>query len=193
MKAKLLILLSGLMFMVISVQAQTKQGTFLAGGSLTLDFQKNKAEQGNTTVDLGNTNSVVINPTFGYFFMDGLSAGIQLGINSTKFKSNLNNQETTFTDWTVGPFVKYYHETNLFGMASVGFGTSKQKTNNNENKDGIFQWRLGVGYAFFLNEHVAIEPMMSYGATNYKDNDTDPDSKSINNSFRLSGGIIIFI
>ncbi len=51
--------------------AQTQQGSVLAGGSISASFDKQKAEVGSTTTDIGNFTQIMFSPDFGYFFVDG--------------------------------------------------------------------------------------------------------------------------
>jgi outer membrane protein len=177
--------------------AQTDKGSIIAGGDISFDFGKDKAKSNGTTVEFGKTTTVEFSPLAGYFFMDRLAGGLEFNINSTTFKEDGTGDKDVFTVIAVGPFVKYYHETGLFGMGSVGFGSIKDKTITgsvtNEGTSGIFQWRLGAGYAAFLNDHVSVEPMLSYGALIIKDKDANPEVKDISNRLRISVAFNIFL
>lgn len=183
---------------VAALQAQTEQGSILAGGSLSFDFENNKAKTGSTTVDEGNTFYAAFNPQVGYFFIDGLAAGLEVELSSTRFTPDQGDNESTFTIFSVGPFLKYYHSSGFFGTGKVAFGSSKSEFvagngNFQEDKDNIFGWRLGAGYALFLNDKVSLEPMLSYGSYSVKDKDADPEVKDVDSSLRISVGFQIFL
>lgn len=177
--------------------AQTEQGRILAGGSFSMEFENNKRETGSTTVDRGNSFSASFNPNVGYFFIDGLAAGLELGITSSTFKADQSDFEDRYSSFTFGPFIKYYHKSNFFGMGRFGVGSAKSEQEDaggtDETKYGLFNWRLGAGYAVFLNDNVSLEPMLSYGSNTLKNKDADPEVKTIDNGLMISVGFQIFL
>ncbi|GAA0894005.1 hypothetical protein GCM10009122_36850 [Fulvivirga kasyanovii] len=176
--------------------AQTEQGRILAGGSFSMEFENNKVETGSTTVDRGNTFSASFNPNVGYFFVDGLAVGLELGITSSTFKADQSDYEERYSSLSFGPFVKYYHKSNFFGLGSFGVGSAKNEIDDNgtsEVKYGLFNWRLGAGYAVFLNDNVSLEPMLSYGSDRRKNKDADPEVTVIDNDLMISVGFQIFL
>ncbi|UII30989.1 porin family protein [Fulvivirga ulvae] len=177
-------------------QAQTEQGSILAGGSVSMEFENNKRETGSTTVDRGNSFYASFNPNVGYFFMDGLAVGLELGVSSSTFKADQSDYESRNTSLSFGPFVKYYHKSNFFGLGSFAVGSAKSEVDDNgtsEVKYGLFNWRLGAGYAVFLNDHVSLEPMLSYGSNTLKNKDADPEIKTLDNGLMISVGFQIFL
>lgn len=183
----------------VFVSAQTSQGNKIVGGSIAIDFNNNKEDVDGTVTDISSGNSFQFNPTFGYFVMDGLAVGAEIGFTTTKTEDDNDGDEFKSNSFTFGPFVKYYHESGAFGMGTFGFGSAKTKftdgqdNSTNENKFGLFNWRLGVGYAAFLNDHVSVEPMLSYGSSRFKDKDAPVDFIDIYNSFTISVGLNIFL
>ena len=89
--------------------------------------------------------------------------------------------------------VRYYLPQNIFFHGEFGLGSSKSKNepNNAESKSSVFSWGVATGYALFLNNNVAIEPMLGYGATSYKDKDTK--DKDINNGFFIQVGFQVYL
>ena len=194
MKKTLLVVAA--LFTVGLVNAQTEKGNMIVGGDVSLDFATNKAESNGTTVDVGKTTEIEFSPQFGYFVMDRLAIGAELTYQSETFKPDGGGGDDKFSLVGLGPFVKYYLENGIFGQLNAGFGSGKFETTNGqgatqETKYSASTWRLGVGYAAFLNEHIAVEPMLSYGSDVLKNKDTDV--KSIDNSFRISVGFTIFL
>ena len=65
------------------------------------------------------------------------------------------------------------------------FGGAKSKVTNNGDtdisEDGVNGWSLSAGYAYLINNVVAIEPQIGYGAKGYRNKDTD--RKSIDAAF----------
>ena len=187
---KTLLIVAGL-FCAVFANAQTEKGNMIVGGDVSMDFATNKAESGGTSVDVGKTTSIEVSPQFGYFVMDRLAIGAELSYQNETFKPDGGGNDDTFSLVALGPFAKYYLENGLFGQLNVGFGSAKFDNGVNETKYSASAWRLGLGYAAFLNEHIAVEPMLSYGSDVLKNKDTDV--KSIDNSFRISVGFTIFL
>lgn len=194
---KFLLVVFALFGFLVTTNGQTEKGSIMAGGNISLNIQNEKIKTGSTTFDVGNSTSFTFNPTGGYFFIDGLAAGLDINLQTSKFKSDDDSYESKSTTISIGPFVKYYHSSNFFGMGSIGFGSSKSEVTNNGNSGeaelGVSRWRLGAGYALFLNDHVSLEPMLSYGALTFKDKDADPESKDISSGLQFSIGFQIFL
>ncbi|MEM6829919.1 MAG: outer membrane beta-barrel protein [Bacteroidota bacterium] len=199
MKQKIqLALFTGMILFTLVSSAQPDAGTLTIGGGLSLDFQNNKQENGSITVDQGNTNVTSFTPLIGYFFLDGFAGGLAVNYIRSRFKTDDDTETTINRSFTVGPFLKYYHESGFFGMANIGFGSGKFKfedtefpDNNTEADRSVTDWRIGGGYAYFFNDHISIEPMISYGGQTAKFDGTD--IKDINNSFRFSVGFALFL
>lgn len=189
MKKTLLVLAA--MFSAVFVQAQTEQGSMIVGGDISLDFQTNKVESGGNSVDVGKTNTIEFSPQFGYFISDGLAVGAEVLYQSITFKPDGGGNDTKASVVALGPFVKYYLDNGVFAQANFGFGSSKTDFGSGEVKSSITLWRIGAGYAAFLNDHVAVEPMLSYGSIQQKNKDTDV--KDIDNGFMISVGFTIFL
>lgn len=192
---KLLLSIAAVAFILAPAVAQTEQGSIIAGGSVSLDLNSQKAEDpSGTSVDIGSSTNISFNPTFGYFVIDNLALGLEIGISSSKFESDDGTFESKNSVTAFGPFVKYYLDNGVFGMGSVGFGSANSEFTSGgsttSNDLSVFQWRIGVGYAAFLNEFVAVEPMVSYGSQSLTD---DADFKDIESGITIGAGFTIFI
>lgn len=157
--------------------AQFNQGRILAGGSVSFQTQTVKSKVNGTTNTLGKITDIGFNPKVGFFVIDNLAAGLGVDITSHTEKEEGSSDKSTSSNFTVTPFVRYYLDPGVFFQGQVGFGTSKQKNENGNTttttKNGVFDWALGVGYAYFLNDHVAIEPLIYYSMHTDKNNDND--------------------
>lgn len=198
---KLTFIIIGLFLILPSLSsAQTTKGSFIAGGNVSLDFQNEKFENDISSGDIGNTTIIEFNPTVGYFFIDRLAAGISANISNTKFKSDEATFEDTSTSFLVGPFVKYYHKSNVFGVAQLGLGTDKFESESTgfetfEVERNVFDWRVGVGYAIFFNDYISLEPMFLYNRKRGKEenNFSSTETTRTINSFKFSVGFSIFL
>jgi outer membrane protein len=174
-KRKIFTLTALLLFLCSGVVAQIEKGKILASGSLGLTFRNYKSVyDGNSSDETKNTN-FSLTPRAGYFITDAIAvgAGLNFSTSSTKFDDDDKNASTEFS---FTPFVRYYLPQGLFGQFEIGLGSSKDKwtyANDDveEYKYKTFIWSLGAGYPYFLNDNVAIEPMVSYYATTYTDRD----------------------
>lgn len=195
---KKITILSALVFCTsLMVNAQTEKGRYTVGGSIGFNSTKNKLKLGSITTDGNKNTNIFLMPSFGVFIADGILVGTGLGISSGKSKND--DGSLTFTDsgLSLAPFGRYYHDSGLFGHLNFEIGSGKSKFESGgtstESKTSISGWRLGGGYALFLNNNVAVEPMITYGSTSRKLKDSDPERKDITNGLMINVGFNIFI
>jgi len=178
MNKRIIVTFSALLLYVGAV-AQIEQGRCLAGGSVGFSFQNYKAVDNGITTSERKTPSFSLTPKAGYFVTDAIAvgAGLSLAASSTKYGDDdkYNSTSIFFT-----PFVRYYLPQRFFGQLELGLGSSKNKWNYVNEEDEEFKyksffWSLGVGYAYFLNNNVAIEPMLSYNSTTRTERDDTSD------------------
>jgi outer membrane protein len=193
---KRIVLLIALLISTTGVFAQFNQGRWLAGGSVgfSTTTMKTKTDAGTNTD--GTSTSFGLGPQAGYFVMDNLAVGASLMLSASKSKSD-GTPSVTYSNSTIGlyPFVRYYLDEGIFFQGTIGGGSSKGKTKFNntttEDKFGNFLWGLGVGYAYFLNDFVAIEPIVSYQVDT--DTDKDDDSKDITSGLYLRVAFQVYL
>lgn len=129
-----------------------------------------------TTTD-ESCNSISFNPFGGYFVIDGVAVGAGITIQSDSFKPDGQSGKFTLSQLTVSPFGRYYHSSGFFGHLGFNFGSAKFKDDIGgstfEDKYSVFGFELGGGYAIFLNDNVAIEPLLTYESNSSKDENTD--------------------
>jgi len=195
---KKITILSALVFCVSLVaSAQTEQGRYMVGGSVGFSSMKDKQDVGGTSTDDDKHTNIWVMPTFGMFIADGIVVGAGLSITSNKDESDDGTFSQTNSGFTLAPFGRYYHESGLFGHLNLEIGSGKVKTESGgssfESKTSIFGWRVGGGYALFLNNNVAVEPMITYGSSSAKLKDSDPEFKLITSGLMINVGFNIFI
>ncbi|MEK6782144.1 MAG: hypothetical protein AABY93_10580 [Bacteroidota bacterium] len=157
--------------------SQFNKGRFLAGGSINSKWS-NVADFGAGftgqfySID-GQTFSINLYPQVGYFFAKNFAAGagLNLGTKTVKIPEPLipPDDQTKYTTNTISfePFARFYFLKNFYSQASFNVGIVEQKeaifggSYDNYKTKG---WSLAAGYAYLLNEHVAIEPQIGYGA-----------------------------
>jgi hypothetical protein len=160
--------------------AQFNKGRYLVGGGLSFQTYANKTKAGSTTNTGAHSTDFTLSPDAGYFVIDNLAVGasLNLGAGSTK-GTGTNPSKTSSTSIGLSPFVRYYLSQGIFFQGQIGFGSEKSKdtpggsTTTTTTKYNTSNWSLGAGYAYFLNDFVAVEPMIGYGANAQKTSNPD--------------------
>ena len=165
--------------------AQTSAGSMMVGG--TIEFSSQSREGGSAN----DGSSFGFSPSFGYFISDNLAVGASLFLGSSR--SGTANVKTTSNYFGLGPFARYYLFTSneqfgFFGQASLNFQTGRTDPPFGEvNNTRHISFALQPGAAYFLNEHWAIELMITGFVVSSTDPDTDNnDDKVTNVNFGLS-------
>lgn len=175
------------------IYAQTEQGNFLFGGGFSASFGTQKIESpinSNTTrVTENRTTSVTFTPNAGFFIADNFAIGLFVDANSTSYRDKDNDEKSNSSYLTLGPQVRYYFPAKFFLEGKVGFGSGKDYVYG-ESK--ILNYSFGAGYAAFLNDHVAIEPMIRYQGINYTDKNNE-DFKNKNGALVIGVGLQIYL
>jgi outer membrane protein len=171
----------------------TDKGHFIVDGSIFFSTNNSKSEQGGFKTK-SEAFGFGISPKAGYFIADRFALGLEtsFGYTDNEFTNTDGTKSSgNSTAISVGPFVRYYLVNGIFGQASLGFGTSNSESNGFENKNDFFNYQLGVGYAIFLNQHISLEPIISYS---YSKNKSDQSIfETTNNGFTLGAGFTIYL
>ncbi len=146
-----------LMTLGLASQAQTEKGTWLLGGSATI----NSSSTGDA-----KTSVVGVNPNVGLFLADNFGAGLNIGFASAK-----DDADTKTNTTYVAPFIRYYFldlgtSAKLFANASYAFGSVKAGNDDALNMSG---WSLSAGPSFFLNKNIAFNVALEYSSMKVKD------------------------
>ncbi|MBX2915910.1 MAG: porin family protein [Cyclobacteriaceae bacterium] len=172
-------LLLAMMFVSAGLWAQTTAGSIsLAGG---LEYSSNKSENVYGNVDY-SSSSLNFRPSAGYFVIDNLEVGLQLGIGSGKSQYE-GSAETKNSTFQVGPFARYYKFTSnerfaFTGTLSFQIGSGTSSTGQNELKTGSTSVSLVPGFTYFLSDKWALDfQLQGIGFTSY-----DPNKDVDNNN-----------
>jgi long-subunit fatty acid transport protein len=178
-------------FCTVGAVAQTEQGLMLVGGSLGFSTTTQETMYGGQSYGEQKITTFEVTPRFGYFVTDALAVGLGLELTSSTIKYEGSDSKQKESSTAISPFVRYYLPMGLFGQGEVGFGSAKYE-GEGEYKAKLFQWGVGVGYAIFLNDNVAIEPLVSYGARTEKDSNNS-DNKDEYSGIMLNVGFSIYL
>lgn len=163
--------------------AQFNKGRILAGGSVAFSALTGKTKDNNSTSTNSHTTSFNISPDVGYFIIDNVAVGGMLNLSTWSRKGDGDDDsKQSQTEFTLTPFGRYYLDQGIFFQGQVGFGsrTDKYKLDNSNTtvstKYGVLNWAIGAGYAYFLNDNVAVEPIVGFTSSSYKNKDADVKS-----------------
>lgn len=193
---KTFLLIFGVIAFTFFASAQTEQGNFLLGGGFGASFGTLRTEEpvvndpNKTVITESRSTSITFSPKVGFFIVDGFAIGLNADINNTTYKNKNNDVKTTTSYLALGPFARYYFPMNLFLEAEVGFGNAKGYSGYNESK--IFLYSFGAGYAAFLNDNIALEPMVVYSGTRFT-RSSNSDYKTIDGGLQIRLGLQIYL
>ena len=172
-----------------TTHAQFNKGRKLIGGQVSFSTSPD-SDYKSTYFEL--------TPQFGYFIANNLAVGA--GVNY--YRQN-NSDSYLSTSLQIEPFVRYYFKPGIFVQGSYGLGPGKVRTNfptntgqsTSERLYNVSSWVGSVGYALFLNDHVAIEPLLGYKwrTVNYKATDSNPSEKNTNSSLYFQVGLQVYL
>jgi hypothetical protein len=133
------------------VNAQTEQGGWLVGATSDLGFSS-------TSYDGGGDNQTAfgIGGQAGYFLMDNLVAGLNVGLSSSK-QGDAKGSTTS-----IGPFARYYVNGTFFLGAGFSAASSKFDPGTGETKTTFNVLEFEGGYPIWIVDNVAIEPALNY-------------------------------
>jgi len=109
-------------------------------------------------------------PNIGFFVADKFAAGITTLINSSGVKPTGSTGFNKYTDFNIGPFVRYYllpteNRTNILAetMYQIGYEKGNQKDPALKNT-----FIAAAGPVFYFNNSVGLEMQISYSTYKFK-------------------------
>jgi outer membrane protein len=176
----LLVLVCNKSFAQSEYRPALQKGSVLIGGSMAINLGNAKYEYSSQT-SKSKLNSFQFTPEVGFFAGNGFALGLSLDFKTESQKSDQDNSsfKMTSTDYLAGPFIRLYTKGGLFFMGNYSFGKSITKYtysgDSESDENNVSKWKLGIGYATFLNDHVALEPSLSYQGYSFKEEENDSD------------------
>lgn len=147
--------------------SQITKGNWLVGGKGNFLFNNS-----NTGTNDAKTTTINLAPDIGYFFIDKFAGGIRLSFynNHIKFIGTTNNNFTTFRNYSIGPFVRYYflpvdNPYNILTEISYQFGNEKIETTNSTGNTSTNIISFSAGPVIYFNSSVGIEFLLDYSST----------------------------
>ena len=129
--------------------AQISKGTILAGASSNLGLSNYKPDGGISTTYFN------LNAKGGYFIIDNLAVGLNMGINRED-RTNYTNAQSL-----IGLFGRYYINGKIITGLGLGVVNNRLDINNNTTKSNYSRVTLTGGYAIFIGQVIAVEPTLN--------------------------------
>ena len=153
-----------------SAAAQTDRGQVMAGGSVNFNIPTGDG-------DNIRQSSLSATPSIGFFVANNVALGFGLPITVSRYEDTGARSITRNSSFAFAPFGRYYFgSANIKPFLEARFGIQRFRNSRSvpggqsENTDNALFVGMGGGIAFFLNEHVALEPKLTYDA--YSRNNT---------------------
>ncbi len=175
-----------------TANAQTEKGSWVVGASSTLGFNStsSKVKANGHSVDGPKVSTFTITPSAGYFVIDKLAVGLDLGYNSATTK--FDGDKYTASTFGIMPTGTYYFTDNKtvkpYLGAGVGYASTKEKEGNySVTVDGL-AWKVKGGIAYFIATNTALDLGLGYTQFSNKENGV---TTNVNN-FGVNLGFSIF-
>lgn len=156
-------------------QGNINEGDWMLGGDAAI-----------TSTKMGDdkTTSFNLAPNIGYFFINNFAGGLKADVSSVKYTSDFKS-----SSFAIAPFIRYYflpatQKVNLFADASFGFGQIKE-TSIGESKTNLTVLGIKAGPAIFLTPATALEIVLGYTSTKYKDVDDRQNQFGVSFGFQI--------
>jgi hypothetical protein len=167
------------------------KGTHMLGGSLSTSFKGFSSDQGSQkNIDKGTVFRINLDGRYGYFVMEDFVVGVKANLRHFNYNTEGPGQGEEETVLLLGPLLRKYFHTGIFTELGVGFGLDNI---TNGRQSDLFQADLGLGYTYFLNNMIAIEPMvlLQYSKQKFGGSTENIDRSEYGPEFRL--GIQAFL
>ncbi|WP_294303554.1 OmpW family outer membrane protein [uncultured Chryseobacterium sp.] len=199
------LLLAGAVALFGLSNAQMTKGDWVISGNTGFGFNsvttKIKAE--GQSADGPKVSTFSLTPSVGYFVIDKLAVGIDLGLTSTTTK--YTGTKDTTTSFSVMPTATYYFANDSkfvpFLGAGIGYATVKNKEQVNAmgvsgstetTADGL-AWKVKGGVTYMATQSLGINLGVSYDQFSNKETYMGTDVKTHVNTFGVNVGFSYFI
>jgi len=174
------------------VNAQTEKGQWVIGGNSSISFTSTKTNfefDGEEVGDEIDSSIFTVTPSVGYFVMDNLSVGMDVGLQFTK-SGDVKTSTTSLI-----PNAVYYFDggdkLKPFVGLGVGLASLSQGDEDEQKFSGLLLRGTG-GLAYFINDSISLNFVVQYINTNQK-NKANEDIVSKNNNIGAGLGIWFFL
>ncbi|MEJ5104191.1 outer membrane beta-barrel protein [Chryseobacterium sp. MYb328] len=208
---KKLLLASAIVLFGLS-NAQMTKGDWVISGNTGMGFNNiaTTVKVGGKSTDSPKVNMFSITPSVGYFVIDKLAVGIDLGyVNRTTKYDDVKSTNSTFS---VMPTATYYFTNSSklvpFLGAGIGYGSNKEKASFSGIRNGIYDpiliqdtetttdglaWKVKGGVTYMATSSLGINLGISYDQFSSKETIMNTEVKTNINTFGVNVGFSYFI
>lgn len=201
---KKLLLAGAVAFFGLS-NAQMTKGDWVVSGDTGVGFNNvtTTVKVGDQSVDGPKVNTFSISPSVGYFVIDKLAVGIELGyINATTKYQGLKSKTSSFS---VMPTATYYftNSSKLVPFLGAGIGYASVKNSGETNFMGMIAssetttdglaWKVKGGVTYMATQSLGINLGVSYDQFSNKETIMNTDVKTNVKTFGVNVGFSYFI
>ncbi|MCS3528786.1 outer membrane protein [Chryseobacterium sp. JUb7] len=199
------LLLAGAVALFGLSNAQMTKGDWVVSGNTGLGFNNvsTTIKVGDQSVDGPKVNTFSISPSVGYFVIDKLAVGIELGyVNATTKYQGAKSKTSNFS---VMPTATYYftNSSKLVPFLGAGIGYASVKNSNDANfmgsvvssettTDGL-AWKVKGGVTYMATQSLGINLGVSYDQFSNKETIMNTDVKTNVKTFGVNVGFSYFI
>ncbi|GEN74731.1 outer membrane beta-barrel protein [Chryseobacterium hagamense] len=202
------LLLAGAVALFGLSNAQMTKGDWVISGNTGLGFntQSSKMKANGQSEDGPKISRFSVTPSVGYFVIDGLAVGIDLGFDSTTQKQD--GSKVTLSTFSVMPTATYYFNTGgkffPFIGAGIGYGSTKTKYNianavydpilfsGDATEDGL-AWKAKGGVTYMATQSLGINLGLGFDQYYTKDTYYNTEVKTTRSNFGVNLGFSYFI
>jgi len=199
------LLLAGAVALFGLSNAQMTKGDWVISGDTGVGFNNvtTTIKVGDQSVDGPKVNTFSISPSVGYFVIDKLAVGIELGyINATTKYQGLKSKTSSFS---VMPTATYYftNSSKLVPFLGAGIGYASVKSSGQTNFMGMIAssetttdglaWKVKGGVTYMATQSLGINLGVSYDQFSNKETIMNTDVKTNVKTFGVNVGFSYFI
>jgi outer membrane protein len=199
------LLLAGAVALFGLSNAQMTKGDWVISGDTGVGFNNvtTTVKVGDQSVDGPKVNTFSVSPSVGYFVIDRLAVGIELGyINATTKYEGLKSKTSSFS---VMPTATYYftNTSKLVPFLGAGIGYASVKNSGETNFMGMIAsnetttdglaWKVKGGVTYMATQSLGLNLGVSYDQFSNKETIMNTDVKTNVKTFGVNVGFSYFI
>lgn len=195
------LLLAGAVALFGLSNAQMTKGDWVFSGNTGLGFNSidTKTKVEGQTYDGAKVSTFSVTPSVGYFVIDKLAVGIDLGF--TNLTTKEDGDKTTISSFSVMPTATYYFANSSklvpFLGAGIGYASNKTKetfagTSTEYTADGL-AWKVKGGVTYMATQFLGINLGVSFDQFANKETYFATEYKNTVNTFGVNVGFSYFI
>lgn len=206
------LLLAGAIALFGLSNAQMTKGDWVISGNTGMGFNNNTTtvKIGSSSTDGPKVNTFSVVPSVGYFVIDKLAVGIDLGYVNTTTK--YEKAKFTNSTFSVMPTATYYFTNSSklvpFLGAGIGYASNKEKTSYNGINNGMYDpilmqntetttdglaWKVKGGVTYMATQSLGINLGVSYDQFSSKETIMNTEVKTNVKTFGVNIGFSYFI